>query len=176
MDLFKDKTKFKEKDNFECAACHDENPQPVTVGGVQFAKGIKERAPGHTECFVCHFNEKEVDKTSKTFATNCVGCHNLDKKEKGTGSELAVLWFDREMKVYCGATAHVKTKVERFIDEGSGRLVELATDAYILDGVVCESSRSSGRWFCSRAIYPYWRECWLERLEPDVSESAPPGS
>src|SRR5215471_19086210 len=96
-ELFKDKTKFKEKDNFECSACHVENPQPVTVGGMQFAKGIKERAPGHTECFVCHFNEKEVDKTSKTFATNCVGCHNLDKKEKGTGSEFAVLWFNREI-------------------------------------------------------------------------------
>jgi len=96
-ELFKDKNKYKEKDNFECAACHDENPQPVTVGGVQFVKGIKERAPGHKECFVCHFNEKEVDKTSKTFATNCVGCHNLDKKEKGMGSELAVLWFNREI-------------------------------------------------------------------------------
>ncbi len=96
-ELFKDKTKFKEKDNFECAACHDENPQPMTVGGLQFAKGIKERAPGHAECFVCHFNEKEVDKTSKTFATNCIGCHNLDKKEKGPGSELALLWFDREI-------------------------------------------------------------------------------
>jgi decaheme cytochrome c component MtrC/MtrF-like protein/class III cytochrome C family protein len=96
-ELFKDKTKYKEKDNFECAACHDENPQPVTVGGVQFAKGFKERAPGHQECFVCHFNEKEVDKTSKTFATNCIGCHNLDKKEKGMGSELAVLWFNREI-------------------------------------------------------------------------------
>jgi decaheme cytochrome c component MtrC/MtrF-like protein/class III cytochrome C family protein len=96
-EIFKDKTKFKEKDNFECSACHDENPQPVKVGGVDFAKGIKERAPGHQECFVCHFNEKEVDKTSKTFATNCVGCHNLDSKPKGTGSELAVLWFNREI-------------------------------------------------------------------------------
>jgi Class III cytochrome C family len=96
-DIFKDKSKFKEKDNFECAACHDENPQPVTVGGVQFAKGIKERAPGHKECFVCHFNEQEVDKKSKTFATNCIGCHNLDKKDKGMGSELAALWFDREI-------------------------------------------------------------------------------
>lgn len=96
-ELFNDKNKFKEKDNFECAACHDENQQPVTVGGSQFAKGIKERAPGHKECFVCHFNEKEVDKTSKTFATNCIGCHNQDKKEKGMGSELAVLWFDREI-------------------------------------------------------------------------------
>jgi len=96
-ELFKDKNKFKQKDNFECAACHESNRQPVTVGGIPFAKGVKERAPGHTECFVCHFNEKEVDKKSKTFATNCVGCHNLEKKEKGMGSELAVLWFAREI-------------------------------------------------------------------------------
>jgi hypothetical protein len=96
-EIFKDKTKFKEKDNFECAACHDENPQPLKVGGVEFAKGVKERAPGHKECFVCHFNEKEVDKTSKTFATNCVGCHNLENKPKGMGSELAALWFNREI-------------------------------------------------------------------------------
>src|SRR5262245_25504455 len=96
-EIFKDKSKFKEKDNFECAACHDENELPVTVGGIQFAKGVKERAPGHKECFVCHFNEKEVDKTSKTFATNCIGCHSLDKKTKGMGSELAVLWFNREI-------------------------------------------------------------------------------
>ncbi len=95
--LFQDKSKFKEKDNFECAACHDENQQQVIVGGVQFAKGIKERAPGHKECFVCHFNEQEVDKKSATFATNCVGCHNEVKKPKGMGSELAVLWFNREI-------------------------------------------------------------------------------
>jgi hypothetical protein len=94
---FKDKTKFKEKDNFECAACHESNLQPVTVADIQFAKGVKERAPGHTECFVCHFNEKEVPKKAKSFATNCVGCHNLTQKQKGTGSEPTVLWFTREI-------------------------------------------------------------------------------
>jgi hypothetical protein len=89
------------------------------------------------------------------------------------------LWFDREMVPYCGRTARVKTKVERFIDEGSGRLVELSSDAYILDDVVCESSRSEGRWFCPRAIYPWWRECWLQPLEQrpqeaDVEAGPPP--
>ena len=83
------------------------------------------------------------------------------------------LWFDREMIPYCGKTARVKTKVERFIDEGSGRLVELASDAYILDDVVCKASRSDGRWFCPRAIYPWWRESWLKPLEPAESEGAP---
>lgn len=82
------------------------------------------------------------------------------------------LWFDREMLPYCGHTARVKTKVERFIDEGSGRLVELASDCYILDNVVCESSRSEGRWFCPRAIYPWWRECWLQPLEDERVDPA----
>jgi hypothetical protein len=84
----------------------------------------------------------------------------LSEKGKTRG-----LWFDREMLPYCGQTARVKTKVERFIDERSGKLVELASDAYILDNVVCQGYRSDGRWFCPRAIYPWWRECWLEPTE-----------
>ena len=77
------------------------------------------------------------------------------------------LWFDREMKVYCGAQARVKTKVGRFIDEKTGKLIELGSDCYILDGVVCQSHRSDGRWLCPRAIYPWWREAWLEPVEPE---------
>ena len=82
------------------------------------------------------------------------------------------LWFDREMLPYCGKTATVKTKVERFIDEGSGRFVELASDCYILDGVVCDSARSEGRWFCPRAIYPWWREAWLQPVG-EAAENTP---
>ena len=42
-----------------------------------------------------------------------------------------------------------------------------------LDGVVCSGDLSLRRWFCSRAIYPYWRECWLERAQrPDQSPAA----
>lgn len=78
--------------------------------------------------------------------------------------------FDKEMVPYCGRTAHVKAKVERFIDERTGRMVELASDAYILDGVVCQSYRSDKRWFCTRAIYPWWREAWLEPVEGGAKE------
>jgi hypothetical protein len=84
------------------------------------------------------------------------------------------LWFDREMKVHCGRTARVKTKVERFIDEGSGKMIELASDAYILDDVVCEGDRSSGRWLCPRAIYPWWRETWLQPLDAEASTTPLP--
>lgn len=84
-------------------------------------------------------------------------------------SKLRGLWFDREMVPYCGTTATVKAKVERFIDETSGVLVELQSDAFILEGVVCKGQISDGRWFCCRAIYPWWREAWLEPVLEDSS-------
>jgi hypothetical protein len=81
------------------------------------------------------------------------------------------LWFDREMLPYCGGTYAVDRRVERFIDEGSGRMIELKSDCVILDGVVCKSHLSEGRWFCPRAIYPWWREAWLRPVE-NTSKSA----
>jgi hypothetical protein len=74
------------------------------------------------------------------------------------------LWFDREMLRYCGTTARVRAKVERFVDESTGRMVRLHSDCYVLEGVVCSSDVSDGRWFCSRAIYTWWREAWLEPI------------
>lgn len=85
------------------------------------------------------------------------------------------LWFDREMLAFCGKTARVRTKVERFVDERTGRFIELSSDCYLLDGVVCDSARSEGRWFCPRAIYPWWRAAWLKPLEvSDRDEQARP--
>jgi hypothetical protein len=43
------------------------------------------------------------------------------------------------------------------------------SDCVTLEGVVCSGERSLRRWFCPRAIYPYWRECWLRRVEPRPS-------
>ena len=96
---FKDKTKFKEKDNFECIACHSISSEPMRIAGVEFAPGVKATAPGHAACLVCHFNGKEVPAKRSSFATNCVGCHAIEKKAKGAGSERAVLWFAREIIV-----------------------------------------------------------------------------
>jgi hypothetical protein len=91
----------------------------------------------------------------------------------GENGKTRGLWFDREMVPYCGQTARVRSKVERFVDETSGRMIELKSDCYILDNVVCESYRSSGRWFCPRAIYPWWRETWLRPLEGESTNRAP---
>jgi hypothetical protein len=75
------------------------------------------------------------------------------------------LWFDREMLPFCGGTYRVRQRVRRFIDERSAQMIELKTDAVTLDGAVCSGERSTIRWFCPRAIYPYWREGWLQRVE-----------
>lgn len=89
---------------------------------------------------------------------------SLDARGKNRG-----LWFDAEMTPYCGGTYEVRSRVERFIDDRTGRMVELSSDCLILDGVTCSGERSSWRWFCPRAIYPWWREAWLSRVDdPDV--------
>ncbi len=76
------------------------------------------------------------------------------------------LWFDREMMAYCGGTYRVRPRVRRFIDDRDGRMIVLKSDCVTLEGVVCSGDLSLRRWFCPRAIYSYWRECWLQRVEP----------
>jgi hypothetical protein len=76
------------------------------------------------------------------------------------------MWFDREMAIYCGGIYRVRRRITKFIDEyrNPGQLVKLKDDAVTLDTVVCKGENSLGRWLCPREIYPYWRECWLERV------------
>ncbi len=80
------------------------------------------------------------------------------------------LSFDREMLPYCGRTCVVRDRVNRIIDDKTGRMLEISTDALILEGVVCGGVRSAGRWFCPREIYAFWREAWLVRAD-DASTS-----
>jgi len=75
------------------------------------------------------------------------------------------LSFDQEMKPYCGGRYRVQDRVEQIIDERSGKMIHITSDCLILDGVVCSGHHSMRRWFCPRAIYPYWREAWLRRVE-----------
>jgi hypothetical protein len=78
------------------------------------------------------------------------------------------LWFDREMMPFCGGTFRVRQRIQRFIDDRDGRMVELKSDCVTLEGVVCSGDLSLRRWFCPRAIYSFWRECWLRRVEPGI--------
>ncbi|WP_341252321.1 hypothetical protein [Euzebya pacifica] len=73
------------------------------------------------------------------------------------------LIFDVEELRFCGQTATVLQRVERIIDERSGEMITIGSDAYMLDGVVCPGDYHR---LCARGIYSYWRSVWLEKLDP----------
>lgn len=82
----------------------------------------------------------------------------LDTNNRNRG-----LWFDVEMVKYCGGKFRVLRRVERIINEKTGRMMPMPNDCVILQGVTCEAHY---RKFCPRSIYPYWREIWLRKAEP----------
>jgi hypothetical protein len=88
----------------------------------------------------------------------------LDTNNRNRG-----MTFDPEMKKYCGRQARVLRRVDRIIDEKTGRMLHLKNPCIILQDVICTSDYHR---LCPRGIYPYWREIWLERVEPDDHPSS----
>jgi hypothetical protein len=60
----------------------------------------------------------------------------------------------------------VLRRVDRCIDENTGRLLEMKNPCIILDNVVCEGAYNVN---CPRSIYAFWREIWLERVSEPVA-------
>ena len=71
------------------------------------------------------------------------------------------LAFDPEMLWYSGREARVLRRVERIVDERTGRLLRLKRPCIVLEDVTC---RGEYHRCCPRADYPFWREIWLERV------------
>jgi hypothetical protein len=80
----------------------------------------------------------------------------LDTRNRNRG-----LMFDVEMLRYCGRTARVKQRIERIIDEHSGKMIEISSDCVTLEGFVCMADYHR---LCTRSVYEYFREIWLERV------------
>jgi hypothetical protein len=81
----------------------------------------------------------------------------LDTNAKNRG-----LAFDVEMVPYCGRRFRVLRRVERVIEESTGRSIAMCRACVILDGVTCQGIYHR---FCPRSTYPFWREIWLRRVE-----------
>ncbi len=73
--------------------------------------------------------------------------------------------FDKEMAQFCNSRFQVARRVERLIDERTGKMLVMKSPCIVLDGVVCSSDYSERRLFCPRQIYPYFREIWLRRVQ-----------
>jgi hypothetical protein len=82
--------------------------------------------------------------------------------------------FDVEMVPFCGGVYRVRSRVERFIDERTGRIKSLKTPAVILEDVWCRSRFSTCRMFCPRALHSWWREIWLERVPANENDETAP--
>jgi hypothetical protein len=91
----------------------------------------------------------------------------LDKRDRNRG-----LSFDREMVRYCGGQYRVLRRIEKVIDDRTAKMVSMRYPCIVLDGVVCSGEYNR---FCPRAVYPFWREIWLQRLSrtPGASANSP---
>jgi len=74
------------------------------------------------------------------------------------------MYWDAELVPYCGGIYRVLKRVTKIIDERTGKMLEMKTPCIVLDSVVCQARYSPCRMLCPRAMYPYWREIWLERV------------
>lgn len=80
----------------------------------------------------------------------------LDSKRLNRG-----MGFEEEMARSCGRTARVIRRVERCIEEKTGRMLLMKNPCIVLEGVVCEGVYHGN---CPREFLPFWREAWLERV------------
>lgn len=71
--------------------------------------------------------------------------------------------FEREMLRHCGHSHRVLYRVNRIIDERTGKMLKLRRDCVVLDGIICCGLDNRARLFCPRGCYYFWREAWLER-------------
>jgi hypothetical protein len=92
----------------------------------------------------------------------------LDVNEKNRG-----LSFDRELVKYCGGTYRVLRRVNRLIDEKTGKMLETKNPCIILDGVTCTGDYNR---YCPRDIYHFVREIWLRRIAEPADPQAGPRS
>jgi hypothetical protein len=84
------------------------------------------------------------------------------------------LMFTHEMAQYCGQTFRVRGRVERLIDESTGRMLEMKLECIALEDVICKGHYTSGAWFCAREHLPLWREDWLERVDAPAAGTVCP--
>jgi len=78
--------------------------------------------------------------------------------------------WDAELVPYCGQTHRVLRRVHQLIDEKTSKMVRMKTAGIVLDNVTCQARYSQCRMHCPRAMYPYWREIWLERVGENAAE------
>lgn len=81
----------------------------------------------------------------------------LDERDRTRG-----LRFDGEQLKYCGRRGRVSHRVDRIINEKTGAMLPIKSDAIIIEEFFCPGDYHRA---CPRGVYVWWRESWLRRVE-----------
>lgn len=73
--------------------------------------------------------------------------------------------YDREMSKYCGERYRVQMRVNKLINEKTGKMMQMKSPCIQLEGVYCRAECTDRRLGCPRASNTYWREIWLRRVD-----------
>lgn len=72
--------------------------------------------------------------------------------------------YDMEMRKYSGERHRVEMRVDRLIDEKTGKMLQMKSPCIQLEDVYCRAQCTDRRLGCPRASNTYWREIWLKRV------------
>jgi hypothetical protein len=73
--------------------------------------------------------------------------------------------FDPEMLRYSGGKFRVQMRVDRLINEQTGKMMVMKSPCIQLEDVYCRATCTAKRLGCPRASNTYWREIWLRRID-----------
>lgn len=74
------------------------------------------------------------------------------------------LWFSPDMRLECGREKTVERRLEKIIVDGTGEMRRMKNTVYLTDSYCsCPHVAFGG---CPRGEFVYWREIWLQRIEP----------
>jgi len=73
--------------------------------------------------------------------------------------------YDMEMAKYSGERHRVQMRVDKLINEHTGKMTPVKSACIQLEDVYCRAECTSKRIGCPRASNTYWREIWLRRVD-----------
>lgn len=80
--------------------------------------------------------------------------------------------YDTEMVKYSGERYRVQMRVDRLINEVTGKMMTMKSPCIQLEDVYCRAECTAHRIGCPRASNTYWREIWLKRVEDGTSAAS----
>ena len=73
--------------------------------------------------------------------------------------------LDVEMVKYSGGRYRVQMRVDRLINEQTGKMMRMKQPCIQLEAVYCRAECTRWRLGCPRAMNTYWREIWLRKIQ-----------